>query len=140
MTVTPSDSKTPRLTAAMRGQVEPLAAISAVFAVCIGMSLAAGVFIDTAPTDQRSVVEPTLDRTSATLLSGGAVDPVALETMADPAPDGYQATVTIHTLESEWQQGPTPPSTAMTATRSISVRVAPGVKRPGTLQVAVWRV
>ncbi len=123
-----------------RGQVEPLAAIAGVFAVCIGLGMVATVFHTAAPTDARSIAGPTLDRTAAAVVVGGAVDPAALETLEQPAPPGYRANVTLRTLETRHHRGPTPPPGAERASRPVSVRLRPGVNRPGTLTVAVWRV
>ncbi len=127
-------------TAGCRGQVEPLAAIAGVFAICIGLGMVATVFHDVAPVDDRSVAGPTLDRTAATVVSGGTVTPEALNALEHPAPPGYRVNVTLETLRTHHHWGPTPPPAADQASRPVSVQVRPGVKRPGTLTVAVWRV
>jgi len=123
-----------------RGQVEPLAAIAGVLAICIGLGMVATVFHDAAPVDDRSVAGPTLDRTAAAVVSGGTVTPKALDALDRPAPSGYRANVTVETLRTHHHRGPTPPPEADRASRPVSVQVRPGVKRPGTLTVAVWRV
>lgn len=120
-----------------RGQIEPLAAVVAVFAVGLGVTAYAGV-LDTAlvPTE-RNVAEPTLERVESTVTEDGTVRPTDLST--DCGPDGYDLRVTVTTDERWWAAGPRPPRGAQTASRFVSVRVEPGVVEPGRLRVEVWR-
>ena len=125
---------------ACRGQVEPLAAIVAVFAVGAGLTVYAGALDDTLPGGNRqNVAGSTLDRLESSLTDGGMVDPGRLAGSRAKAPDGYRLNATLATTDARWHAGPDPPATARTATEQVSVRVAPGRVRPGRLTVRVWR-
>lgn len=67
-------------TRAHRGQTEPLAALGAVFAVCVGITLFVGAYGAAIPegTD-RDLAEPTLERTVSDIGDGGAINPFWLE-------------------------------------------------------------
>lgn len=121
-----------------RGQAEPLAALAALLAVCLGVSLYAGVAVDAVQPEERSTAEPALERAAAEVVEGGAVDPRHLSEGAEAAPEGHQLRITVRTAEESWQIGPTAPENAAVAKRPVGVRVAPGTVRPGTLVVEVW--
>ncbi|WP_129114866.1 DUF7285 family protein [Halegenticoccus tardaugens] len=124
-----------------RGQAEPTAALAAVFAVCLGLGLYAGILGDATPTTDRDLAEPTLDRVHGVLSSGGVVDAAdrgSLVDGRDVGPDGYEINVSVRTAEREWSAGPVPPGRADRASRSVSVRRSPGRISPGELRVAVW--
>ncbi|MFD1586942.1 hypothetical protein ACFR9U_08100 [Halorientalis brevis] len=123
-----------------RAQVEPLAAIVAVFAVGAGLTIYAGVLDDELPgQDRQHVAGPTADRLTAAIQHGGVVEPGRLSRRSTAAPDGYTLNATVSTATSRWHAGPTPPARAQTAREQVSVRVAPGRVRPGRLTVRVWR-
>jgi hypothetical protein len=126
-----------------RGQTEPVVALVALFAVCVGVSLYAGVLSDvtTSLGSERDVAEPTLDRVEDAMSTTGILDPGRESRALDAGPDGYGLHVGVHTEGKRWTAGPTPPEDEATqaASRRVSVRVGPGRVRPGRLQVVVWR-
>jgi len=122
-----------------RGQVEPLAALVAVFAVGAALSVYAGVLDEAVPAPDRNVAEPTVDRVERRLTDAGVVDPTDLRTGLNAGPDGYRLNITLTADGETWRVGPTPPPSADAAETSVSVRVGPGRIRPGRLRAEVWR-
>ena len=124
-----------------RGQVEPLAALAAVFAVGVGLTLYVGALDTTLPrlTSDREVAPAAADRLTAEASSFGAVDPPLEESVAAARPTGFELNATVRTKDAEWTSGPPTPSDAECEHRGVSVRVAPGCVRPGGLEVCVWR-
>jgi len=123
---------------ARRGSVEPIAAIAALFAVTAGLGLYAGVLDDVRPTSDRDVATPTLDRVHERASDLTVVDPDAIDAARRAGPDGYRVNVTMWTDSRRWTAGPVPPARADRASRSVSVRLAPGRLRAGRLRVEVW--
>lgn len=123
-----------------RAQVEPLVALVAVAAVCLGLSLYAGV-LDDALRDrpERATAETVADRALAEVAPAGVARPPLLPAVEGAAPDGYLVNVTLVAGEYRVAVGPVAPDRARTATRPTGVRVAPGEVRPGALRVVVWR-
>lgn len=120
-----------------RAQVEPIAALAATFAVCLGLALYAGALDATLPGDRDpDVAKPTLTRTEAAASSLGVVEPTRLA--ATHGPDGYAVNATLAATDRRWTAGPTPPARAGAACRRTSVRVRPATVRPGRLCVEVW--
>ncbi|MBV0901473.1 DUF7285 family protein [Haloarcula salina] len=125
-----------------RATTEPLAALVAVFAVGVGLSLYAGVLDEAFGTmnQDRSVAAPTADAVEQRLSSAGIVDPARTNAALDAVPAGYRGNVTVTVDDGgRWSTGPTPPSGADSDTRTVSVRMAPGTVRRGRLRVRVWR-
>jgi len=122
-----------------RAAVEPLAALAAVLAVGIGLSLYAGALSDAAPgpSDDR-VAETTLHRIHAELADYGVVTPSAVEGVPDAGPGGYAVNVTLSTDGRTWRAGPEPPASAARATRRVPVRERPWRVTAGRLTVVVW--
>lgn len=125
-----------------RGTTEPVAALVAVFAVTLGVSLYAGVLDDAFGTldDDRNIATPTADTVEQRLSSAGIVQPDGLDNALNAVPSNYHgnATITVTTGE-QWSGGREPPNSADTETRTVSVQVGPGEVRRGTLTVRVWR-
>jgi hypothetical protein len=122
-----------------RGQVEPIAAIVAVFAVGAGLAIYAGVIDARLPgTTDRNVARPVLDRATATLGNASVVRPDRFGRVVTVVPAGYRVNATLQTADRRWQLGPPVPRRADTASRRLSVKLAPGVVRPGRLTVRVW--
>lgn len=119
-----------------RGYVEPLAALAAVFAVVVGLTVYAGGLEGVLRPGDRSIAESVLDDVATAAETRGVVEPAAVETAAPPA--GWDANVTLATREGRITRGPTPPADADRATRRVSVRLAPGTVRPGRLVVEAW--
>lgn len=122
-----------------RAQVEPLAALAAVFAICVGLALYAGVLSSVTPGTGRELADPTLDRVHDRLSTGGVAVPERLDAAQAVGPDGYDLNVSLAADDRQWGVGPTPPpGAADTASRSTGVRVTPGRVAPGRLRVVVW--
>jgi hypothetical protein len=122
-----------------RAQVEPLAALVAVFAVGVALTTYAGVLDATLPTPDRNLAEPTVERTEREIAEHGIVDPENLSEGPSAGPDGYRVNLTLATADQKWHAGPTPPANVDVAEISVSVQIAPGRIRPGRLRATVWR-
>ena len=122
-----------------RGQVEPLAALVAVFAVGVAVTTYAGLVDATLPTPDRNLAEPTVERAGRAISDHGVADPAALREGLRAGPDGYRVNLTLAAAGQEWHAGQAPPPGADAAETRVSVRVAPGRIRLGRLRAAVWR-
>ncbi|WP_435069512.1 DUF7285 family protein [Haloplanus sp. C73] len=125
-----------------RGQVEPTAALVVLLAVCGAVSTYA-VALGNADVDStRDLASPTLDRVADRIERGGVVRPTRLNRTGGAIPDGYHGNVTVAAAGEHWTAGPMPPGrrgdSVDTATRRLSVRLAPGRIRPGRVRVVVW--
>ncbi|NEU57540.1 hypothetical protein FXF75_12515 [Halorussus sp. MSC15.2] len=121
-----------------RAQVEPLAALVAVFAVGAALTAYTGVLGATLPTHDRNLAEPTVERAERAVSEVGVADPDALAAGLRAGPNGYSVTLTLEAAGRTWRTGPTPPTSADAAELAVSVRVGPGRVRPGTLRAEVW--
>ncbi|NLV13744.1 DUF7285 family protein [Haloarcula argentinensis] len=125
-----------------RATTEPLAALVAVFAVTLGVSLYAGVVDEAFGTldNDRNIATPTADAVEQRLSSAGVVRPEEVNSALDAVPANYHGNATITATTGErWSSGREPPNSADTETRTVSVRVGAGAVRRGTLTVRVWR-
>lgn len=120
-----------------RGYVEPVAALAAVFALGLGLTLYAVTFHETRSAPDRRVAETVLASLQQDAEVLGTLEPARLR-RADP-PANWSANVTLVTGESRWARGDVPPPRARRATAQVAVRRAPGRVVPGRLEVAVWR-
>lgn len=123
-----------------RAQVEPIAALGAVFAVSLGLLLYAGALEGAVPADN-SADEPTatLDSVQRAIQEAGVASPTRLDEAMAAVPDGRKANVTLVADGQQWQRGPAPPESATHTRRRVSVRLGPRVVEPGQLRVVVWR-
>lgn len=123
-----------------RGQVEPVAALVVLVAVCAAVSTYAAALDGAIGSEERSIAPPTLDRVVDTLASGGVADPVRTDRARGAGPAGYRLNVTVGAAGHRWHAGPVPPGTVdtETATRRIGVRIGPARIRPGRVGVEVW--
>lgn len=122
-----------------RGQVEPLAALAALFAVTVGLSTYALVLADTsAPTD-RDVARPALAAVHDQVTVQGAAHPTRLGRALDHGPAGTRLNVSLTTSDERWAVGPESAVHGDRASRRVSVRLGPGRVRAGSLRVVVWR-
>ena len=121
-----------------RGQVEPFAALAAVFALCLGLSTYAIVLSDTQQTTDRDVAGPTLVSVHDALSVRGIVHPSNLSRARLHAPTNGHLNATLSINTRRWSVGPLPPPTADRAARHVSVRLGPGRIRAGRLSVVVW--
>lgn len=122
-----------------RAQVEPLAALAALFAVCVGLSLYTVVLVDVDRPVDRDLAGPTLTAVEDAVSHRGVVLPTRLDRAVDHAPSGRALNVTLATADRRWTVGPSPGPDGDHASRVVSVRVGPGRIRAGTLRVVVWR-
>lgn len=121
------------------GQVEPIAALVAVFAVCVGVTLYVGVLDDHLPIEtDRALEETAADRLVAEASSDGVVEPPVPTAARAATPTGYRLNATVRADDRTWASGPTPPADVTRAERRVPVRVEPGVVRPGRLEVRLW--
>lgn len=124
---------------ARSGQTE-LAGLVAVLAVCLGLSLYAGVLDAAFPGGTDSTpARAAADRAADLARVGGVVRPGRLHRTLAAAPSGHRFNVTLRAADRGWSAGPATPDRATTATRRVSVRLVPGRVRPGRLRVALWR-
>ncbi|MFH5797882.1 hypothetical protein [Haladaptatus sp. CMAA 1911] len=125
-----------------RAQTEPIAAIVAVFAVCLGLFTYTSVLGDAMPRSERTLGPTTLSTVRGEMSSNGVLFPARLPAGLRVNPDGYDLNVSLSSGSREWHGGPTPPQksdvSTETATASVSVRIAPGDVRPGRLRVVIW--
>jgi len=124
-----------------RGQVEPLAALVVLLAVCAAVSTYAAALDGASHEGDRDLATPTLDRVVDRLAAGGVADPDRRGRARHAGPAGYRLNVTVAAAGQRWFAGPTPPghrADTDTAARSLSVRLAPGRIRPGRVRVEVW--
>jgi hypothetical protein len=123
-------------------QTEPLAALVAVFALGLGLSLYAGVLDTTLPllSSDSEITPAAADRLVAESSSFGVLDPPIADAVAAARPTGYGLNATVRAEGSVWTGGPPRVDSADCTVRSVSVRTAPGQVRPGRLEVCVWPV
>jgi len=126
-----------------RGQVEPTAALVVLLAVCAAVSTYATGLVGAGHEGERNVATPTLDRVVDQLTVGGVADPTRLRRARRATPRGYRLNVTVAVAGKRWHAGPRPPTKWTgadmdTATRSLSIQLAPGRVRPGRIRVEVW--
>ncbi|WP_254831129.1 DUF7285 family protein [Haloglomus salinum] len=124
-----------------RGQVEPLAALAAVFAVTAALGLYTGALqaaipeptgADLAPTALDAVAEAVSDRT-------GVVDPTRLSAAPGAGPEGRRLNATLTAADRRWCAGPPIPAAASDrAARRIAVDTAVSRTTVGRLRVVVW--
>lgn len=123
-----------------RAQVEPLAALAALFAVSVGLSLYGVVLVDAGHPTDRNLAEPTLDAVDDAVTAGAVTRPARLDQASDQAPTGARLNVTLSTETDRWTVGPAPSHPRVDrATKRVSVRLGPGRIRVGSLRVVVWR-
>ena len=125
--------------AGRRGQVEPLAALAALFAVCVGLSAYALVIADAGRPTDRDLAGPALATVDDAVSVSGVVRPARLDRALDARPSGTRLNVTLTTDSRTWNAGPPPAVHGDRATRRVSVRLGPGRVRVGRLRVVVWR-
>ena len=126
---------------ARRAQVEPVAAVVAVLALCLALAaygaVSEGVLPDresSAPADQ--VLDDAVD--AATAAGSVVVSPAHLT--GDVTPAGYEVSVRLTASERSWTVGAdSPPPDATSASRRVPVRVTPEDVQPGRLTVEVWQ-
>lgn len=143
-----------------RGQTEPLAALVSVAAICIAISVYAGVASTVLPDlgGEREIESATIDRLWTELSTDGVVEieesGLGHHIETDALPRGYRVAVTVTVVDGDghldavgeetFDTDGNParleaPDTASTATRPVPVQVDDADIRPGRLTVVVWR-
>mgnify|MGYP000123810873 CR=1 FL=1 len=124
-----------------RGQASPTAALVAVAAVGIGLSLYATVFAGIVPTADRDVATPTLSEVHDAVSPAGVAKPDRLDAAIEAGPAGWSLLVELRTDTRRWRTGTPPSQGAETQStgRHVPVRTAPGRVQPGWLRVVVHR-
>jgi len=126
---------------ARRAQVEPVAAVVAVLALCLAVAAYGAVSETALPgrTESAPVEQVLDDAVDAALVEGDVV--VSPERLTDAvAPAGYETSVELTAGERAWTAGASdPPPEAASASERVPVRVAPGDVGPGRLTVEVWQ-
>lgn len=120
-----------------RGYVEPIAALAAVFALGVGLTMYAGTLADAGTGDDRQVARTVLDSLTQEAETLVVLRPGRLHAAA--VPNGWSANLTLVSPAGRWTRGAAPPPDADRASRRVAVRLGPGRVRPGRLRVAVWR-
>ncbi|AQL41988.1 hypothetical protein BV210_04310 [Halorientalis sp. IM1011] len=124
---------------ARRGQVEPVAAIVAVFALGVGLTIYAGAVEDAVPgTEPRNVAQPTLSAVEDAIETAGVVQTDRLSRVNAVTPAGRQLNVTLTAGDRRWTRGDRAPASAQRASTRVSVGLGSGRVRPGRLTVRVW--
>ncbi|WP_266076019.1 DUF7285 family protein [Haladaptatus caseinilyticus] len=127
-----------------KGQTQPLAAIIAVFAVCVGLVTYTGVLGDATPNPERNIASTILSDVREIASSNGVVEPRKLSDGMQSKPDGKRLNISLSlrsrsgTTVNRWHVGPPVPANADTAETVVSVRTAPGRIRPARLHIGVW--
>lgn len=121
------------------GQTEPLAALVAVVAVGIGLSLYVGVLDAELPeSPDRHLSESAIERVEEAVAPAGVARPSRLDDGQRAGPAGYRTNVTLATDHRRWTVGRSSPQAAETTSTRIGVRTGPSNVRTGTLRVSVW--
>lgn len=129
-----------RTTAPGRAQVEPLAALAAVFAVVAGLSIYAGALDGAVPPEREPRLAPTAVDSVADAASDptGVVVPSRLIGAQNATPAGRRLNATLTAAGERWAVGPPIPDGATDrAARRVGVRADDGVAL-GRLRVVVW--
>lgn len=135
--VTTSPSSAPE----RRGQASPTAALVAVAAVGLGLSLYAAVFAGVVPGTDRDVATPTLSQVHDAVTSADVAEPEGLDSAVDAGPRGWTLHVELRASAQQWTAGtqPTPDAESQSAGRRVPVRTSPGRVQSGWLRVVVHR-
>lgn len=122
-----------------KAQTEPLAALVAVAAVGLGLSLYVGVLDAELPgSSDRQLADAVIERVEAAVAPSAVAFPSRLDDGQAAGPDGYRTNVTLTTDDRRWHSGPSAPENADSATARLGIRVGPSRVRTGTLRVSVW--
>ena len=124
-----------------RAQTEPIAAMAAVFALGVGLSLYVGVLDATLPalSTDRELAPAAADRLEANASTFGALTPPLSGSVEAARPTGHRLNAAVRTDAGRWTGGPPRPPAPECVERRVPVRVAPGRVRPGVMEVCVWR-
>lgn len=122
-----------------RGQTEPLAALVAVVVVAMALATYAGVFEASVPEPvERNHAQAAADRVERAVTAGGVAHRGRLSDAVERGPPGFTINATLTVGNATTAVGPTPPASADTARRRVSVRDSPGTVVPGRLEVRAW--
>lgn len=137
-----AEAATPSSRASLRrGQVEPLAALAAVFAVTVALGLYAGALQSASPpVAEPDPAPPALDAVAGAASDAtGVLDPGRLAPALGAAPDDRRVNATLTADGRQWRVGPPTPATVSgRAGRRVAVATAPNRTAVGRLRVIVW--
>lgn len=122
-----------------RAQTEPLAALVAVVAVGLGLSLYVGVLdVELPGSSDRQLADAAIERVESAIAPASVALPSRMAEAQAAGPDGYQTNVTLTTEDHRWNSGPSVPDSVDAATTRLGVRVGRSRIRTGSLRVRVW--
>lgn len=122
-----------------RAQTEPLAALAAVVAVGLALSLYAGVLDAELPgSSDRHRADAVSERVESAVAPAGVALPSRIDDGQAAGPTGYRTNVTLRADGRYWSAGPTAPGEADTATTRLGIRVNASRVCAGKLSVRVW--
>ena len=122
-----------------RAQTEPLAALVAVAAVGLGLSLYVGVLDAELPgSPDRQLADSAIERVESAMAPSAVALPSRTDEGRAAGPTGYRTNVTLTADGRRWSSGPSAPVSADAASVRIGVRLGPAQIRTGTLRVWVW--
>lgn len=121
-------------------QVEPLAALAAVFALTVGLGLYVHALGGTVSTGPRPLAPTALDAVaSAASDPTGVIDPARLDVARGAAPADHDLNATVTTGDGYWAVGPPiPPGVPDRARRRVAVASRRNRTVTGRLRVVVW--
>ncbi|WP_267645925.1 DUF7285 family protein [Halolamina litorea] len=121
--------------------MSPTAALVAVTAIGLGLSLYATAFAGAVPTTHRDVATPTLSAVHDVVAPAGVAAPGEVAPSTSVGPDGWELYVELRAGDRRWSAGPAPKPTAESraADRRVPIRISPGQVRSGWLRVVIHR-
>ncbi|WP_248518190.1 DUF7285 family protein [Salinarchaeum laminariae] len=121
-----------------RGQTEPIAAVVAVLAIGVGITLYAGVAADRSPTAESTDAEATMAQITAEIAADGVLDASASLDPEQFTRPGEAVRLELSYRNTTDSHGSTPPPDAAVTSRPVTVQIAPSVQVAGNLTVWVW--
>lgn len=139
-----------------RGQTEPIAALVAVVAVCLAVTVYTGTLATVFPTlgSDRSTEKATAERVWAAISDDAVLDRSgSLPVPVGALPQGYHVAIRVSLVGEDGRLAPVasaqfgpggdridvePPADGDRIERPVAVRTRPAAVRPGRLRVVVW--
>lgn len=123
-----------------RGQTEPFAALVAVVALGLALSLYAGVLSSVRqPAGTDDVADRTLDAVHRAASDAAVVNASRLDAARGTGPPRRQVNATLRTEDRRWASGPEPAGDVARAGTYVPVSLGRGRISRGRLTVRVWR-
>lgn len=129
-----------RPSSADRGQTEPFAALVAVVALGLALSLYAGVLSSVRqPAKPDDVADRTLDAVRRAASDAAVVKANRLDAARGAGPPNRRVNATLTTADRRWASGPDPAGNVARADSYVPVGLGTGRVSRGHLTVRVWR-